>query len=332
MKKRAWIMICMGMAFITLQGQNPWSVQAFTDYYYVAAHHDPAVAGQNGFQFRRIYLTFDRQLDEAFKARLRFESASNDFTRASGKMSAVVKDAYLQWRRGKQIWKFGIAPTPTFALVEPHWGYRSVEKAPQDLHKLGNSRDTGISIAGPIGDKAGFHLMLGNGAANASETNGDKKFYASAYLRQSPTLLTEVYLDFERDGNSTSTLTLQGFVQLALGEYHVGLLADRQTVTAGGKATSLDLLSIFGRTKLSEKLGAFARIDALLSSNPSAAKISYTPMSKDGKPTVIILGVDYQVAPGIKIQPNFEWVTYRKDGPPDPVSDIYLKLTSSIKF
>ena len=65
----------------------------FGDLYWVAANHDASLEGNNGFWFRRIYITYDRGLAEGFSTRLRMEMSSpGDFT-TSGKIEPFVKDA-----------------------------------------------------------------------------------------------------------------------------------------------------------------------------------------------------------------------------------------------
>ena len=48
---------------------------AFGDYYYMQ-NHNPAYDGQHGFWLRRVYLTYDRDISDKFKARVRFEMNS----------------------------------------------------------------------------------------------------------------------------------------------------------------------------------------------------------------------------------------------------------------
>lgn len=101
----------------------------FGDYYYVVNHHNPQIKDRNGFWFRRIYFTYDNNLNEKIKMRLRFEmNSAGDFT-SNEKLKAAVKDAYLSYKtKGQQI-MFGIVSTPTWGHnIEKIWGYRSLKK------------------------------------------------------------------------------------------------------------------------------------------------------------------------------------------------------------
>ncbi len=57
---------------------------AFGDYYYVAANHRDELVDQNGFWFRRIYLTYDHTLTKAFSLRVRLEMNSKGDFESSG--------------------------------------------------------------------------------------------------------------------------------------------------------------------------------------------------------------------------------------------------------
>ncbi len=49
---------------------------AFGDFFWIAANHDESLKDDNGFWFRRIYLTFDKAMTERLDMRLRFEMNS----------------------------------------------------------------------------------------------------------------------------------------------------------------------------------------------------------------------------------------------------------------
>ena len=101
----------------------------FGDYFYNVAR-DTSLATQNnvvnggakdlnGFQFRRIYLSFDNQISTTYSVRLRLEGTTG---------APVIKDAFLRWKNifsGSDLF-FGIQPTPAFEVSESYWGFRSL--------------------------------------------------------------------------------------------------------------------------------------------------------------------------------------------------------------
>ena len=122
----------------------------FGDYYYVAAADDGEAKypeKQNAFQFRRLYLTYNRNLSDDFSVRYRLEAKDAGFG-AGAKMEPFVKHAYLRWRgavAGSDLC-MGLAGTPSWAISESVWGYRSIEKTVLDLNKIGSSADLGVAL------------------------------------------------------------------------------------------------------------------------------------------------------------------------------------------
>ena len=169
----------------------------FGDYFYNAAR-DTGISSLShvanggekdfsGFQFRRIYFTYDYEISESFTTRFRLETDQVANT-SDGKIGVFVKDAYLKW---KNIFKgsdfiFGLQPTPTWEVSEGVWGNRFLEKTIMDLRKISSSRDLAISVKGKLDAQGMFKywLMIGNGTGNKPEVDKYKRFYA--HIQYSP--------------------------------------------------------------------------------------------------------------------------------------------------
>jgi hypothetical protein len=140
----------------------------------------------NGFEFRRIYFTYDFQISQDFNTRLRFEIQPFNLVN-SIKFVPFVKDAYLQWVNifnGTNL-TFGIQPTPTFDISEYVWENRHLEMTIIDLYGLISSRDFGISLKGKI-DKDGmvnYWMLFGNGAGVQPESDRYKTIYANILFK-----------------------------------------------------------------------------------------------------------------------------------------------------
>ena len=162
----------------------------FGDYFYNTQRDDnigslPNVAtggakDLNGFQFRRVYFTFDDDLSKAFTTRFRLE-ADQAALSSNGKISVFVKDAYLQWKKAFAMSDlvFGMQPTPAFDVSEGAWGFRSLEKTIMDLRGIVPSRDLAFAVKGKL-DEAGkynYWVMVGNGSGNSPETDKFKRAY-----------------------------------------------------------------------------------------------------------------------------------------------------------
>jgi hypothetical protein len=146
---------------------------------------------RNAFQFRRIYLGYDYEINKKFKAEVLLASEPSENTTpvsstvgvqnsdnlADGKMSFYIKNFNL---RTRDIWDgtdlvVGEMATPGFALneagtngptslSETTWGYRSIERTITDFHK-NNSYDVGVALQGtfdPATKNYGYVAMIGD--------------------------------------------------------------------------------------------------------------------------------------------------------------------------
>jgi hypothetical protein len=308
----------------------------YSDYYYAAAHHDSEIEGANGFWFRRIYLTYDQGLEENFAIRLRFEMNSpGDFT-SSSKLTPVVKDAYLKWKHNRHNVIVGISGTPTWGLVEKVWGYRSVAKTPLDLHKYGSSRDFGVAFKGNLDSEKrfGYHLMLGNGNSNKSETNTGKKVLLSLSGKLPGGFVLEGYADYDERPGHTSRYTLQGFAAYQTKSFRAGAQFAHQNRQMGSDEDDIQLriASVFAASKLSEKVRAFGRVDRLLDANPSGGKISYLPFDSSAKAYHLLAGVDFSPVSNVQVIPNIQIVYYDEVDGERPDTSVIPRITLAYKW
>jgi hypothetical protein len=310
---------------------------AYGEYYGIVKNHEEKLEGQNAFLFRRIYLTFDRKLNEEFDVRVRFEiNSAGDFTSKS-KMEPFIKDAFIKWSRDKHSIFFGISSTPTWAVIEPVWGYRSVERTPLDLNKFGSSRDFGIAFKGSIDEekKIGYHIMLANGNSTSSEVGKGKKILASLSFSPGSGYVLEGYVDYDDRPNNTRRITVQGFAGLKLEKLRMGLQFVHQARRISGDRDDLKLqvLSAFIVKQLRPKLLGFFRYDKMFDPNPDGAKIAYIPFDPTAKSNFILAGIDFKASPTVSIIPNFEAVIYEKNSSGvTPDTDFIPRLTFAVFF
>lgn len=317
---------------------------AFGDYYWAASHHRDdeavgeaeAVQGANGFWIRRVYLTFDYELDDAFDFRLRFEGNSPGDFQDPGKIEPHVKDLWIRWTGdGHQVYG-GITGTPTWGFIEDFWGYRDVEKTPLDLHDFGSSRDFGVGATGRL-DREGrvrYHVMVGNGAGTGAEVNEGKKVYGSLRYQHPDGYTVELYGDYEGNPGNADVGTYQAFVGWHGELARVGLVAARQhREQPGSENLDLELGSVFAVVDVHEKVNVLGRVDRLFDPNPGAADIDYFVMSPRAESTFFLAGVDVEIAERLHLIPNVEAVIYDDAAaPPNPDSDVFLRTTFSATF
>ncbi|MDB5159301.1 MAG: hypothetical protein JWR50_4008 [Mucilaginibacter sp.] len=224
---------------------------AFGDLYF-AQHADGANRGpetqyngtpanRNAFQFRRLYLGYDYDINQKFSAEVLLASEPNANTGVNGttniqngdnlvdgKMAFWIKNFNI---RVREIWKgtdlvVGEMSTPGFALntgnsnaptslSEATWGYRFIEKTLTDFHK-NNSYDVGAALQGtfdPSTKNFGYVFMVGNNsqsnllAASNPSTGFYKIFYGDLWGKfLDKKLYVDIYADYVQTGAGTATI------------------------------------------------------------------------------------------------------------------------------
>lgn len=321
------------------QGLNEpgkYSGVAFFDYFDVSKHHDPAIQGKGGFWFRRIYLTYDKKLDPKVDVRIRFEARSvGDFSTSSN-MDPFVKDAYVRYTENRQRFTAGMMPTPTFENTESMLAYRSIERTPIDLYRLGNSRDKGLSVSGPIdrSGKFGYSVMVGNGSGTKSTIGDTKTFYGALTYRPNESLILEAYGDtWDRLGDNDWT-SWKGEAIYVTPRGNAGVMYVQQhRDVAGAAGMNMRVASFYGDIRLGEKWRPFVRLDSVMDPLPEADKIDYLILSKVARFTTFMAGARYSVTKDVEVAPVLMMVRYgQPSNGPRPGDDVFLRLTFNVRF
>ncbi len=311
------------------KAEPSWRISGlmFGDYYWFAADHRDATEDQNGFWFRRIYLTYDQKFSESFSMRLRLEMNSpGDFT-SSQRLTPYVKDAWVKWTKGNHAVLFGIVPTPSFEFVESVWGYRSVEKTPLDLLRWDSSRDTGLLAQGALGGRTRYSVQVGNGSGVNGETDQVKAFRGSLRHEIVKGLTVEGYGDIQDRPDDARWSTWQVFGAFVRPAGRLGAhFTQQRRRSASGSDVTLDLVSVFGARRIRDRFWVFGRADHNFDPVPDGERIEYLPMSEVATNTLWIGGVDVELDKHVFFQPHVEVVDYGT-----PVSGSALRTDVVVK-
>ncbi|REL24543.1 hypothetical protein DYD21_18315 [Rhodohalobacter sp. SW132] len=313
----------------------------YSDFYWIVNNHNEDLEGENGFWARRVYLTYDNNFSQHVSARFRLEMNSPGDFSTNQKLEPYVKDLYLDWAINQNHSLIaGLSSTPTWALVESVWGYRSVEKSPSDLHKLGSSRDFGLALKGEFGDRGNlkYHAMIGNGSGTGSETNKWKKYMLSLGWWLSDNLVVEVYGEYNRTSETTTRSAVHGFLGYVSDNLNAGAMYVAQNITVdlvgiSNNTETIDVASIFANLKLADKWTALLRADRMFTANPRGPTIDYIPFSDQAESTFLLFGVDFEPVRNVHVIPNIETIFYGEapDGT-TPNSDLIFRTTLSYRF
>lgn len=292
---------------------------AFGDYYYVASGTDK---NENGFRFRRIYLTYDMKWNDRWSGRVRYEANDAGFGRED-KMRPFVKHGYLRYRVNGRAVNMGLFGTPTWNVSERIWGYRSIEKTIMDMRKIGSSADIGVGFKGRLdgSGRVNVQLMLGNGSGQRPEADNGKKLYTLLHVKPTDAIEATVYLDWEGKPEGRDRVTFAGMLGMSGGDFRGGIEAfvRNNRNGSGGGNVRIRGVSVFGAANVRPRVDVFARLDY------------YDPDKSRGQDeeTMVIGGVDIAPAGNIHIMPNVMATIYASA---DADTEVVPRMTVFYEF
>lgn len=271
----------------------------YLDYAYLLASPDGAEEGENGFGYRRIYLTTDFAISDRFDGRVRLEARDNSTTE-QGRPAPFIKDAFLRWRdlvgEGHHA-VFGLSPPPVFRVSERIWGYRSLEATLMDRAGVAPSRDMGVALAGPLtaGGVLRYGVMVANNSGVRAETDRYKRAYGQLEWNPAGPFVATLGGDYAGYGDErTGATTGNAFVGYAGGTLRAGAELFVQHTTREGPAGPADVVgaSVFAAVQLAAAWEAVGRIDRI------------EPDGNAPVETFAVAGLAYRPHPSVWLVPN----------------------------
>jgi len=348
-------LLVMNPVFSQEVGEGKISGYMFGDYFYnilrdstINNLNNTGVTGiqdLQGFDFRRIYFTYDYTISNDFSTRFRLESQTL-VSVENTLFLTYIKDAYLNW---KNIFKgsnfiFGIQPTPAFGVAEDYWNYRSLERTILDLRRIVGSRDLGASLKGRLNSSGSikYWVMYGNGSSLGSEGDRYKRTYAQIDLQPAKEWRITLYGDYRFKADKEFELINQNFsndaltTDLFLGyqekdKFTIGLesflqvnyndaIIDDQTDYIIQNRNALGV-SLFGWYKFTDALIGVGRYDYY---DPNISG-DFRGDSRN----LFIAGLSFVLNEKVAITPNFLFETYEQ---PENGKTIDPSLTGRITF
>lgn len=303
-----------------------FSGNIFYDYMHGISSDGPRTRGsENGFMFRRAYITITKKIDDNFTMRYRLDADR----KADDKLRPFLKNLYLQWENlvPASALYIGMSSTPTKEVSEAVWGYRGLSKTAWDgfndatgIDNTASSAAVGLALKGSLAENVTYHSMIANGNGYSKpESNKYKRIYTSVSANLSD-FIVEGYFDFEGRTPDDDNLTLKGFAGYAIdgmafgAEYYIMTMGGG---AAGGDDLNLTALSLFGRYDVMENITAILRYDM------------YDPDTdtNDNETGLIIAALDYRPAKGISVIPNINYYMNSLLGSGSDEADIIGYLT-----
>jgi hypothetical protein len=300
----------------------------------------------NGFQFRRIYFTYDYTISEQFSTRFRLESQTQVGVNST-LFLVFIKDAFLKWKDvfdGSNL-IFGIQPPPGFDVTEDYWGYRLLEKTIMDLRGITSSRDFGVTLKGRLnsGGTINYWLMYGNGITLDTESDKYKRAYAHIDLKPNENIRAIIYGDyrFKADKSFSSipdesfnndALTTNVFLSYRLPKnFSVGVESFLQNTSNDVVQLNDDVYTVSNRKALGFSAFGWYRFSELLA---GVGRYDYFDPNISGdfkgdSRNYFILGLSFILHEKVSITPNILLETYEQ-----PVNGVTIdpSLTGRITF
>lgn len=292
---------------------------AFGDYYFIAAGAD---RNENGFKFRRIYLTYDLKWNDRWSGRVRYEANDAGFG-GEDKMRPFVKHGYLRYRANGRTVYMGLFGTPTWNVSERIWGYRSIAKTIMDMRKIGSSADLGVGYKGKL-DGAGrvkVQLMFGNGNGQRPEGDNGKKVYSLLHLKPADVVEATVYVDWEGKPEGRDRITFAGMLGTSVESFRFGIegFIRNNKKAQSGDDIQVRGISAFGALNVKPQVDVFGRLDFFDPNHRMQQDEEY----------MIIGGVDVVPAGNIHIMPNIVAAIKRSS---DADTEVIPRMTVCYKF
>jgi hypothetical protein len=274
----------------------------------------------NRFEVTRAYLGYSYNFSKTFSGRMTYDVGNP----SAGKfqMTALLKFAYLQYRKNNLSITIGMIPTTIFDLADKKWGYRYIYKSFQDEYGLGASADLGICGEYIINKWFSADAILINGEGY-KQMDSDSVLKGGIGLTFLPVknITIRGYIESmkKRSANQMGYSLLASFEN---NRFNLNAEFSHQADHNLVNGQNYGGISLFGTLLLKKKFKLFARFDQLKSGKLTGNNQPWN-ISKDGQ--LYLAGFEFSPVQGVKISPNFQGWQPAKLGIPF-ISKFYLNI------
>ncbi|MEO0144693.1 MAG: hypothetical protein ABIL49_06710 [candidate division WOR-3 bacterium] len=279
----------------------------FGDYYNIISSSIDTFENFSGYWLRRVYFHVEKETD-IYKAVLRFEMNDPGF-RKSEKLIPYLKDAFisLKFLKGHNF-IFGIQGSPAFDFIEKRWGFRHIQKTPQDLYTIASAREYGIGLEGKFTEYLKYHFTFGNGKGVSSENDKYKKYSLSLKFFPIKELAFEVYGDYDE----ANIKTIQGFLSYTHQMFDIGFT---YTYQIKKDTDTIPLISSYITLKPIKQLDIVLRYDRALNPLTKDTTKPYLPetyliLKQNTTFNYFIVALNYKLLKELSISPTLDIVLY----------------------
>lgn len=255
----------------------------------------------SGFQLTRGVVGYEHY----FTPRISSKVIVDTDDPGEGKLTEVayMRNAYIAYKGDKLDAYFGIIGLKQFKEQENNWGYRYIYKSAMDEYKFNNSVDAGAYVKYKFTSwlSADFTISNGEGAKKQQDSEGKYRTGYGLTLKPIKNITIRSYYDYHYSPSSTDLITHEDQSSIA---FFLGYTSDKLRIGAEYNklwnfkfdgADDRDLYSVYSTVKVIKDLQLFARYDV--------HEAEYSSKSEH----LIIAGIDYAIAKGVKVSPNIRY-------------------------
>lgn len=275
------------------------------------------------FGITRAYLGYEYNFSKEWYAKVILDVGD---PKAGGlQMTAYLKNAYIQYKKGNFSAYFGMISTTQFKVSEKIWGYRYIEKSFQDAYKFNSSADIGFNLDYKFSDALSVDFSIINGEGYKLIQNDDiVRPGLGITAKPVKNITARVFADYMgKDVKQSSLATFLAYTsnKLVLGaEYNYQWNYD---MVDGQDQSGV---SFYATVKPTDKIKIFGRFDDLKSTTIEGESFPWN-VAKDGQ--LLMAGIEFNPLKGVKLAPNLRYWNESEEGAPN-TTFFYLNL--ELKF
>ncbi|MDR1652219.1 MAG: hypothetical protein LBS01_00955 [Prevotellaceae bacterium] len=272
-------------------------------------------ADKTGFNITRAFLGYSCQFAPTLGATVIIDGVASN---ANGKIEPHIRNAFVSWTPAKLTLNVGQTNLYQFSEQEKYWQMRYVLTTFQDLNKMGNSVDLGVTASWKLNRFVSADIGITNGEGyKKALQNSSTRYAAGVSLYPTMQLVLRAYGDIYTESaamrdslpagagdtkfGSQKTLSLfAGYNNAAFsGGIEFGKVWNRAFV----QTKNIYGISAFASLQLAKKWVAFARYDRTNAQLPTSFPSGRNATSGQ----VAVAGVQFQPVKQLKIAPNFRY-------------------------
>lgn len=249
-----------------------------------------------GFNLERAYLGYQYQLNGNWKAKVVYDMGKGDD--ASLQRMGYVKNAEIDYSKGRWGVNMGLTSTAQFGVQEKFWGHRYVYKSMMDQCKWGSSADMGIKASFKAAEWLSADLSVFNGEGYKKLQSDDQLLYGLGVTMHPLNNFTiRLYGDSKTAKDTVSQHNIAFFVGYKTNAFRIGAEYNMQLNHGNTEGRQLQALSVYGAVAVGEHGEVYARYDR----GTSSADDSWN-YNQDGQTAIV--GYHHQANKIFSFSPN----------------------------